>query len=64
MNSRDFICNFSIKAADDWNHLFFDVVEVYRARCDVTKVKLENFKNFQIFFLDFRLLLFQPENVL
>ena len=31
--------------------------------CDVTKVKLKNFQNFQIYFLDFRLLLFQPENV-
>ena len=28
--------------------------------CDVTKVKL---KNYQIYFLDFRLLLFQPENI-
>ena len=31
--------------------------------CDVTKVKLINLKNYQIYCLDFRLLLFQPENV-
>ena len=31
--------------------------------CDVTKVKLIFFLNFQIYFLDFRLLIFQPKNV-
>ena len=31
--------------------------------CDVTKIKLQILKNFQIYFFDFRLLLLQPENV-
>ena len=33
-----------------------------RKNCDVSKVKLKNFRNFQVLILNFRIIL-QPENV-